>query len=332
LWSAGDGVWVRGWAIPYQNSAADRNSEDAVKPDALQRAFYGLAFKTAFLDKRGTAFQDWFVKIAGYAYGPDFEEVKAYGPHGDHKCDGLRRSAGMLFQVYAPDRYEDKKTIEKISTDFLGAVEHWPSVLQAWTFVHNDRNGLPPTVTQFLTQLGANHPTITITPWSETELRDLVLELELHQLEDLFGFAPSLPVLDNVGFEQLQPVISAIKRRKPDPDARLTPPSEDKIKHNKLSVDAADLLRMGRRKEARVQDFVDKMVRPDVAEEIAEAVRDRYRSLKNLGLESDEIFAYLQKFVGVHGEPPRQAATLAVMCYFFERCDIFEDMPLSETI
>ena len=140
----------------------------------------------------------------------------------------------MLFQVYAPDRYEDKKTIEKISTDFLGAVEHWPSVLQAWTFVHNDRNGLPPTVTQFLTQLGANHPTITITPWSETELRDLVLELELHQLEDLFGFAPSLPVLDNVGFEQLQPVISAIKRRKPDPDARLTPPSEDKIKHNKV--------------------------------------------------------------------------------------------------
>ena len=46
-----------------------------MKPDQLQRAIYGCAFKTAFVDKRGTAFQDWFVKIAGYAYGPDFEEV-----------------------------------------------------------------------------------------------------------------------------------------------------------------------------------------------------------------------------------------------------------------
>ena len=72
------------------------------------------------------------------------------------------------------------------------------------------------------------------------------------------------------------------------------------------------------------------MVRPDVAEEIAEAVRERYLSLKGLDLETDQIFAHLQRFIGVQGEPPRQAAALAVMCYFFERCDIFEDLPLSE--
>jgi hypothetical protein len=158
------------------------------------------------------------------------------------------------------------------------------------------------------------------------------MTLEVHQLEDMFGFAPSMPALDNVGFEQLQPVVSAIQRRKPDPNAKLTPPSENKISHNKLSIDAADLLRLGRRKEARVQDYINKMVRPDVAEEIAEAIRDQYRSLKSLGLEPDEIFARLQKFVGVQGEPPRQAAALAVLCYFFERCDIFEDLPLIEAV
>jgi hypothetical protein len=310
--------------------AADGDSEGAVKPDALQRAFFGFAFKTAFVDKRGTAFQDWFVKIAGYAYGPDFEEVKPYGSQGDHKCDGLRRSTGMLFQCYAPDHYEDKKTIPKITIDFLGAVNHWPGTLKAWTFVHNDRNGLSPGVTKCLTDLGAKHPTVALAPWAEPELHTLTLGLELHQLEDLFGFTPSLPVLDNVGFEQLQPVINAIQRRKPDPEAKLTPPSEDKIEHNKLSDDAADLLRFGRRKEARVQDFINKIVRPDVAEEIAEAVREQYRSLKGLDLEADQIFAHLQRFIGVQGEPPRQAAALAVMCYFFERCDIFEDLPLSE--
>jgi hypothetical protein len=214
----------------------------------------------------------------------------------------------------------------------LGAVDHWPGDLKAWTLVHYDRNGLSPEVTKCLKRLRANHPTVTIAPWGQTELYDLVMRLELHQLEELFGFAPSLPALDSVGFEQLQPVINAIQRRRVDPDAKLTPPSEDKIEHNKLSMEAAELLRMGRRKEARVQDFIDKIVRPDVAEQIAEAVRHQYRSLKGVDLEPDEIFGHLQKFVGAYGDPSRQAAALAVLCYFFERCDVFEDLPLSEAI
>ena len=301
-----------------------------MKPDQLQRAFYGCAFKLAFVDMRGTAFQDWFVKIAGHAYGPDFEEVKPYGRQGDLKCDGLRRSTGTMFQCYAPDRYVDKKTIPKITADFLGAVEHWPNVLKTWTFVHNDRSGLSPEVTRCFTELGTKHPSVTIMPWAEPELHDLVLSLDLRHLEDLFGPRPSLPVLDGVGFEQLQPIIDAIRRKAPNPHAALTPPTEHKVEHNKLSVDAIELLKLGRRKEARVQDYINKMVRPDVAEEIAEALREQYQSLKSLELEPDEIFAHLQRFVGVQTEPTRQAAALAVLCYFFERCDIFEDLPLSE--
>lgn len=299
--------------------------------DALQRAYYGYKFKAAFLEKRGTAFQDWFVKMAGYAYGPDFEEVKPYGPQGDHKCDGLLRSKGMLFQCYAPDHFEDKKTIPKITTDFTGARKHWPGTMAAWTYVHNDRNGTSPEVTKCLLELSAAHSGVKIAVWSETELYNLALGLQLHQLEDLFGAAPSLPALDGVGFEQLRPVISAIQRREPNLDAALTPPSEHKIEHNSLSKEAAELFRIGRRKEARVQDFIDKMVRPDVGEEIAEAVRHQYQSLKNLGLCSDEIFGHLETFVGVHGEPSRKAAALAVLCYFFERCDVYEDVPLSES-
>ncbi len=168
-----------------------------MKPNQLQRAFYGFAFKGAYLDKRGTAFQDWFVKIAGHAYGPDFEEVKPYGPQGDHKCDGLHRSLGMLFQCYAPDRFEDGKAISKITADFSGAVAHWPGTLKTWTFVHNDRNGLSPGVTKCLIDLSAKHSSVAIAPWNDTELHNLVMTLEVHQLEDLFGFAPSIPRLQS---------------------------------------------------------------------------------------------------------------------------------------
>ena len=37
------------------------------------------------------------------------------------------------------------------------------------------------------------------------------------------------------------------------------------------------------------------------------------------------MFGHLQQYAGMGGEPPRQAAVLAVLSYFFERCDIFED-------
>ena len=161
-----------------------------VKPDALQRAFYGWSFKTHFADKRGTAFQDWFVKIAGYTYGPDFEEVKPYGPQGDLKCDGLRSIFGAMFKRHAPDRFEDKRTIPKIRADFLGAVLHWPHFLRVWVFVHNDRNGLSPEVTRCFGDLADQHTFVKLEPWSEVELHGLTLGLDLLQLEDLFGQAP----------------------------------------------------------------------------------------------------------------------------------------------
>ena len=42
-------------------------------------------------------------------------------------------------------------------------------------------------------------------------------------------------------------------------------------------------------------------------------------------LEPDQIFSRLQEFTGFEGDPKRQAAAMAVMAYFFDRCDIFED-------
>lgn len=303
-----------------------------MKPDALQRAFYGIAFKEAYLDKRGTEFQTWFVKIAGHAYGPDFEEVRPYGPRGDLKCDGLRRSTGAMFQCYAPDRLEDSRTIPKIRTDLDGAVTHWRDFLKSWHFVHNDRNGLSPDATLCLSELGAQYPAVRLEPWSEPELRTLTLALNLHQLEDLFGPRPSLPLLESVDFTALKPIIDAIARKEPDPNAAMTPPSNRKIENNKLSADAANLLRLGRRKEARVEDYFNKMIRPDTAEKIAQTMRDQYQSLKALKLDPDQIFGHLEGFIGRYSEPGPRAAALAVMCYFFDRCDIFEDDPTAKAV
>ena len=70
--------------------------------DEVQSAFYQLRFREAFLEKKGTEFQDWFVRLASHAFGSDFEAVRPYGKQGDLKCDGRRISTGTIFQVLCP--------------------------------------------------------------------------------------------------------------------------------------------------------------------------------------------------------------------------------------
>ena len=105
----------------------------------------------------------------------------------------------------------------------------------------------------------------------------------------------------------------------------LKPPSKDKLEKNRLSPDAAGLLRLGRRKEALVEAWFRKNRRPDLGERIAEAFRRRYAQLNDGNTPADDVFEHLQQYAGMGGKPARQAAVLAVLSYFFERCDIFDD-------
>ena len=106
--------------------------------DSLQRAWYALRFELEFRTKRGSEFQDWFVKVAGLAYGSDFDPIRNYGAMGDFKCDGRRLSTGTVFQCYAPGEIKEAETIAKINSDLPGAVQHWSDFISAWCFVHND--------------------------------------------------------------------------------------------------------------------------------------------------------------------------------------------------
>ncbi len=298
--------------------------------DELQRSIYVDRFRVAFHTQQGAAFQDWFVRLAGYAYGADFEEMRPYGPRGDLKCDGRRISTGSIFQCYAPYLMRDKEVITKIDEDFHGARGHWGTRMCGWIFVHNDGRGLPPDVVQHIDGLRNAHSAICIETWSEPELLRLAISLDLTALQTLFGYAPSLATIDHLVLADLVPIIEALQRQEPSPgDISLTPPSPEKLEKNALSEEAASLPKIGRRKSSLVETFFRKSSRPDLGERIAEAFRTRYAELKGLDLGSDAIFRHLQDYAGMSGAPKQQGAALAVLCYFFDSCDIFEDPAIS---
>jgi hypothetical protein len=285
--------------------------------DELQRSIYTDRFRLAFYTNRGTAFQDWFVRLAGHAFGADFEEVRPYGPYGDLKCDGRCVSTKSVFQCYAPDTMREPDLIAKVDEDFHGAHGHWSADMDKWVFVHNDGRGLPPNAVQHINGLRKAHSPIAIETWSEPELFKLAMGLELSALQALFGPAASIAIVDRLAMADLVPIIEALQRQ--DPNARdtpLTPPSSEKLEKNALSKESGLLLRIGRRKSGLVDTFFRKGPRPDLGERIAEAFRMRYAQLKALDLPADTIFKHLQDYAGMNGEPKRQGAALAVLRLF----------------
>ncbi len=294
--------------------------------DPVSEAFFALHFKNAFLEKKGIEFQNWFAKLASDANGADFEIVRPYGNQGDWKCDGRLVSTGTVFQCYGPETPTDKKTIAKIDEDFAGAMVKWPGFLQSWVFVHNHTGGQPPAVIDHLDKMRNEHPNIDFKIWGESELRVLHGKMSADAKLAMYGVVPTAAIASSLALEDLQPVIDFLEKRDLDPkDPLPPPPSLLKLEKNALSDEAASLLRLGRRKTRLVEIYFRKTGPVELGEKIAEAFRKKYAELKAIGLEPDQIFSYLQKFTGAEGEPKRQAAALAVMSYFFDRCDIFED-------
>ena len=301
--------------------------------DDTQRFAYGREFTIAFLRERGKAFETLFARIMAHAFPGDFQPVRPYGPKGDLKCDGFRSSDGTVFQCYAPDVMNLKPLLAKVDEDFAGALVHWTTKMRRWEFVHNDSRGLPAEAVKKLAELNTANPNVALTVCGEAELRLIAMSLALHQLEDLFGAVPSGRALEKLDFEALRPVLLAIQRQYPDVEASLLAPSAAKLERNDLSQDAAGLLRQGRRREQLVEAFFAGWPDPDLGEEIAQAFRVRYQALKAARLSPDDVFGELQAFAGgMTGEPARQGAVLAVLSYFFERCDIFEDAIRADAI
>lgn len=294
--------------------------------DDLQRAFFQMKFRIAFLERQGKAYEDLFSKIMGHAYPGDFQAVRPYGNRGDLKCDGYRVSDKTVFQCYGPSTLSLSKMLAKIEEDFNGAVEHWGARMERWCFVHNEDGGLPGDATQKLVDLGTANPSVELGQIGYPELFDVVMGLSVMQLEDLFGSVPSQRTMAQLDYEALRPVVALIHKLEPDDTPPLSAPSPSKLRANDLSNDAAELLRQGRRREPLVERFFNDWPAPDFGEEIAQGFRERYQALKVDGLSPDRIFTELQTFAGgMDGAPSHQAAVLAVMSYFFERCDIFED-------
>jgi hypothetical protein len=135
-------------------------------------------------------------------------------------------------------------------------------------------------------------------------------------------------VLD-LRLEDVQRLLAHIALQ-PEPravDVRLVP--ADKLEYNQLSQAAGTLLKAGITRSEIVKKYLRGIADQTRYDRMAAVFRSRYQELKGEGLAPDDIFSGLQKFIAGEGvaSPSHQAATLAILAFFFEACEIFERPP-----
>lgn len=292
--------------------------------DEVTRSYYELTFKVSYMEKRGEEFQGFFSSIMEKKYPADFIRVRPWGKSGDRKNDGYLGSRRMLFQSYAPNEITAASCIEKIDEDFNGALPYWRQYFDAWTFVHNSREGLGPHVTDKILALRLAHSPLQVLSWGFEELRQEAMSLATSELASLLGPAPSLRGLIDLGLAELSPILDHISRLSLVPEPDLRPVPSDKLQRNLLSDSVAVLLKAGMSRADTLRRYFT--LQPMLQDKIAASLQTQYQTLKDKALSPDDIFAGLQRFAGgeVVPKPGHQEAVLATLAFFFEECDIFE--------
>tara|TARA_R110001583_G_scaffold94384_4_gene237886 strand:- start:376 stop:1284 length:909 start_codon:yes stop_codon:yes gene_type:complete len=296
--------------------------------EQLQRAWYGKDINLALHSKSEQEYEDFFSLIMQKKNSDNFTAVKAAGRDGDRKSDGYLISEKRIYQVYAPSSgFKKANLINKIKGDFAGAKDKWKDKMQAWTFVHNEFEGLPPYAIDAIEEIKQNNLRMPISVLGPNELFDIAINLGLEKLIDVFGHVPTQKDMVDLTHEPIKTLLKAISRQQRNP-IDLEPVSVDKLDFNKLSEDVSSLLNAGRAKEKFVEDLIIRWPDPEYGEDLAASFNSYYLKLKQNNLSPDMIFHKLQIFSGgVNQDVKTQVSSLAVMSYFFERCDIFDNPP-----
>jgi hypothetical protein len=292
----------------------------------LREAFYEQRFESAFLRAKGSEFQRLFEHLMGLAYKADFVACRPWGKAGDQKNDGFLKSERRLFQVYAPNEMEAKKAIAKITEDFEGAKVHWGTHFDKWSFVHNATDGLPPHVQRLLLDFEKANAGIILEPWGLEELRLVFRRLTPQDLASWFGHAPTEETKANLGFKDLQVVLESLTGKAAPSGTTVKDVPPGKIEANDLSESVATLIKSGMTKAPLVSDFLENWHDETLGERLAVSFRAEYERLHGT-MHPNLIFSKLQAWVGGSqlDTAEHQMAVLAVLAYYFERCDIFEE-------
>jgi hypothetical protein len=138
--------------------------------------------------------------------------------------------------------------------------------------------------------------------------------------------------MTNINYDDMNFVIAALLRQTIDiiDNQSIVPPTnpKEKMSKNGLTSNIAFLLRCGMASAGEVRHLIENNAKinfPDVPEKLRATLNAEYIRLRKAGIYGDDLFKHLHEFSSCKSSDASwRAAGLAILCYFFESCDVFE--------
>nr|WSZ96928.1 hypothetical protein OH820_15760 [Streptomyces sp. NBC_00857] len=296
-----------------------------------QRMFARARLFEMLDDLHGTGFEDFFHTLMCMRY-PDFLNVRTAGSLGDMGADGISLHDRKLYAVYAPQTFSMAKVEKKFTSDLAKALAKRSGQFETFVFVHNDRRGIHPQITELLAQSRATHAPIKFEQMGSHGFWRECMQLDqLHAEEVLRCPIPISYAEYSVGLEDLRPLLKHLSdhRVTADPLMPLPVVHQEKLDFNKLTGDTREDLMRGMRRSHLVDVFYDGGLREAEHDEVARGFRLYYEQVCHRRSDPDEILWDLEEYVmgNQRQQHKVQRAAWVVLAHFFERCDIFEAPP-----
>lgn len=302
-----------------------------------------LEIKAKILQSDGQVFENLFVSIME-CYDRTFKAVKPQGKFGDLKNDGFLTSTEEYFQVYAPENIEAsiRDAISKITEDSKGIVENWKKVKKIYYVVNDKYKGAYPNVhlqleslRECIKSLEELHK-IEIELWTAKDVENLFFKLNVDDKAKIVGAAFinyfELEDLDYKLLSETIKYISSIPSVKGNEKLR-APNFIEKIKFNNLSESLSDRMNRYYLESSSIEQYFS-----NIGNYVADTLREKFNNLYEEAKDSvdldnevnnDLIYYYiLEKAKPAFATIPVIACIEALMAYYFESCDIYEE-PIS---
>lgn len=301
--------------------------------DSAWKDWYHAQHKARFKSS-GEAFEDYVTSVLSY-FHPDYMNPDAMGRSGDGGCDGIAEQGTVLYACYGQRAVTelDRKTSEKLVSDFSRAIECWDS-FSTWRFVTNGKFGS--VSTQALLDLQKSHGSgsdrpLTIEVWRTDDLwRKVVSKLTTEQLNEVM---PGVPHAHNVQLADLVQLLESLNLEENEHVEDLTtipPVPATKMDFNHLPETTRIELAEGRLYSPRIDKWFASQANPGLRDEKAACFHRIYKDTRAVTDRENEITEHIYCALGGQDfrlDGNRAMAVYAVTAYFFDSCDIFEQPP-----
>ncbi|WP_199433874.1 ABC-three component system protein [Qaidamihabitans albus] len=304
---------------------------DSVALDFMERQAVRFLIKMRLSDLHGNSFESFFHELMCLR-DPSFLDVRTAGSLGDQGSDGMLLYGNKLYACYAPETYDAKKLVEKFEDDLAKACSKRQDQFNTFVFVHNDQRGMHPAVSKCLADARNRLSGLKFEQFGQKHFRNEVCKLDRAEVEDLLG--TQLPVREltyGVALEELEPLLDHLRSQRlrvENPDDILAV-SGRKLDFNEFSDDVKDDLRRMMVRSNEIEAYYAGRVDITERDEVARGFHEEFVRLRGEFDDPDDVLWQLELYVLGNASAPlnRRRAVMAILAYFFETCDIFDNVP-----